>query len=182
MPLYPYRGVWPTLAPDVFIAPGAQIVGDVRLGPGVNVWYNATIRADESYVEIGARTNVQDNAVIHVDGDQPCVIGADCSLAHSVIVHAATLGRHVLVGMHATILSHAVVGDEVIIGANALVGEHKTIAGGMIAFGTPAKALRPLTEAERARIVRNAATYLLLAGEHRASLLAAGVALDGARG
>lgn len=169
MPIYPYHGVWPTIAEDVFIAPGAMIIGDVRLGPGVSVWYNAVLRADRESITIGARTNIQDNAVVHIDPHAPCVIGEDCTLGHSAIVHGAQVGNRVLVAMHATVLSHSTIGDEVIIGAGALIPEHKVIPGGVIVLGVPGKVARPLTDAERERIRRNAAGYLYLASEHRAT-------------
>ncbi len=178
MPLFPYRGVWPTLAEDVFIAPGAMLIGDVRLAAGVNIWFNVVIRADTESITIGPRTNVQDGAVIHVDPGAPCVIGADCTLGHGAIVHGAHVGDRVLVAMHATVLSHATVGDDVIIGANALISEGKTIESGMLALGIPGKAVRTLAEMERARIRLNASVYLNLAREHRVSLRDAGVTLD----
>ncbi len=178
MPILPYRGVWPAIAEDVFIAPGAVIVGDVRIGPGSSVWYNVVIRADTEKVVIGARTNIQDNACVHIDPGAPCVIGDDCTLGHGAIVHGATVGDHVLVAMHATVLSRATVGDNVIIGAGALVPEGKSIPGNVIVLGVPGRIARELTPAEEQRVRLNAAAYVWMAQEHRASLLAAGVTLD----
>jgi carbonic anhydrase/acetyltransferase-like protein (isoleucine patch superfamily) len=180
MPLYPYHGVWPTLAEDVMIAPGAMIAGDVRLGPGVSIWYNAVLRADGAPIIVGARSNIQDNAVIHVERGVPCVIGEDCTVGHSAIVHAAQIGSRVLVAMGAVVLSGAAIGDDVIIGAKALVPEHMTVAGGVIVLGSPGKVIRPLTEAEMERVRRNAAGYLYLGQEHRESLRTAGLA-DGSQ-
>jgi carbonic anhydrase/acetyltransferase-like protein (isoleucine patch superfamily) len=178
MTLLPFRGKWPTIADDVFIAPGALLIGDVRLEAGASVWYNAVLRADSAPIIIGARTNIQDGAILHVDPGKPCVLGAECTVGHGAIVHAATLGDRILVAMHATVLSGATVGDEVIIGANAVVSEGKAIPGGTLVLGVPGKVVRPLRDAERARIRSNAAVYLELAKEHRASLLAAQVPLD----
>lgn len=178
MTLLPFHGKWPTIAADAFIAPGAVLIGDVRVGPGASVWYNAVLRADTEPITIGARTNIQDGAVVHVDPGLPCVIGDDCTVGHGAIVHAARLGHHVLVAMHATVLSGATVGDEVIIGAQALVGEGKTIAGGVLVLGVPGKVARPLRDGERLRIQHNAAVYVDLAREHRAALGTAGIALD----
>lgn len=178
MTLLPYHGVWPTIAEDVFIAPGAMVIGDVRIGPGSSVWYNVVLRADSEPIIIGARTNIQDNAVVHIDPGAPCVIGDDCTLGHGAIVHASTLGNRVLVAMHATVLSHATIGDDVIVAANAVVAEHKTIESGVIVLGVPGKVARALTEEERGRIQTNADAYVYLAREHHDSLRTAGVTLD----
>jgi carbonic anhydrase/acetyltransferase-like protein (isoleucine patch superfamily) len=179
MTVLPYHGVWPTIAEDAFVAPGAMLIGDVRLGPGVSVWYNVVLRADSEPISIGARTNIQDGAIIHVDPGLPCVIGEDCTLGHGAIVHAARLGDHVLVAMHATVLSGATVGSDVIIGANALVSEGTAIEGGVIVLGVPGKVARHLRASELERVKANAAAYAFLAREHRASLAAAQIALDG---
>jgi carbonic anhydrase/acetyltransferase-like protein (isoleucine patch superfamily) len=178
MTLLPYQGVWPTIADDAFIAPGAMLIGDVRVGAGASVWYNAVLRADTEPITIGARSNVQDNAVIHVDPGLPCVIGEDCTIGHGAIVHAAHVGNRVLISMHATILSGATIADDVIIGAGAVVSEGRAIAGGMLVLGVPGKVIRPLQEDEQERIVRNGQAYLALATEHRASLQTANIKLD----
>lgn len=181
MPLLPFRGVWPTIADDVFIAPGAMLIGDVRVGPGASIWYNVVIRADTESITIGARSNIQDNCVVHIDPGAPCVIGEDCTLGHSAIVHGAHLGDRVLVAMHATVLSLATVGDEVIIGAGAVVSEHKAIPGGVIVLGVPGRVTRELRDHERVRIRANASGYVELAKQHRESLRAAGIMLDQTR-
>ncbi len=170
MSIYPYHGVWPTIAEGVFIAPGARIIGDVQLGPGVSVWYNVVIRADTEPVRIGARTNIQDNTVIHVDPGAPCIIGEDCVIGHSAIVHGARLGDRVMVAIHATVLSHSSIGDDVIIGAGALIPEHKAIEAGVVVMGVPGKVIRPITAGELARVKVNAQAYLALAAEHRVAL------------
>ena len=178
MPLLPFRGVWPTIADDAFIAPGAILIGDVRVGAGASIWYNTVLRADAEPITIGARTNIQDGAVVHVDPGLPCTIGEDCTLGHGAIVHASTLGNRILVAMHATVLSGATIEDDVIIAAGAVVPEGKTIEGGVIVLGVPGRVARPLRERERARIGVNASAYVILAQEHRASLLNAGIELD----
>jgi gamma-carbonic anhydrase len=178
MPLLPFRGVWPTIADDAFIAPGAMLIGDVRVGEGASIWYNTVLRADSEPITIGARTNVQDGAVVHTDPGLSCVIGEDCTLGHGAIVHASTLGNRILVAMHATVLSGATIEDEVIIAAGAVVPEGKTIESGVIVLGVPGKVARALREGERARIGVNAAVYVTLAQEHRASLQTAGIKLD----
>lgn len=170
MPILPYNGKWPRIAPDAFIAPTAVIAGDVTIGPGANIWFGAVIRGDEAPITIGARTNVQDNCVLHIDTAVPCVVGDDCSLGHGAIVHGAQLGNRVLVGMHATVLSHAEVAGECIIAAGAVVTEGQRIAAGMLVVGVPGRAVRPISEDERRRILDGAANYQRYAREYTVSL------------
>lgn len=170
MTILPYHGKWPHIAPDAFFAPTAVIAGDVTIGSGVSVWFGAVIRGDEAPVTIGARTNVQDNCVLHIDTGVPCVIGEDCSLGHGAIVHGAHLGDRVLVGMHATILSHAEVPDDCIIAAGAVVAEHQRIPAGMLVMGIPGKPLRPTSAEERRRVLDGAANYRRYAQAYTVSL------------
>jgi gamma-carbonic anhydrase len=170
MPILPYKGVWPVIAEDVFIASGAIVIGNVTIREGASVWYNAVVRGDVAPIVIGQRTNIQDNCTLHVDADAPLTIGDDCTLGHGAIVHGATVGDRVLVGMSSVVLSHAAVGADTIVGASALVNEGKSIAGGSLAVGIPAKVVRELTEAERAGILDSAAGYAQRAQEHRESL------------
>lgn len=169
MPVLPYQGKWPTIAPDVFIAEGALVIGDVTIGEGSSVWYNAVVRGDIAPISIGHHTNIQDNCTLHVDVGTPCIIGDECSIGHGAVVHGATLGNRILVAMNAVVLSQAEIGSETIIGACALVGEGKQIPGGSLYVGIPAKVLRALGEAERADLPDRAARYYRYAAEHRAS-------------
>lgn len=178
MPILPYRGIWPTIGNNVFIAPGAMVIGDVRLGDDVSIWYNVVIRADTEPITIGARSNVQDNAVLHVDPGAPCIIGSDCTIGHSAVIHGVKVGDHVLMAMHCTVLSHTAIGNYVIVAAGALIGEHKTIPDHSLVMGVPGRVTRPLTDAELTRIHRNAAAYIALSQEHRASLRDAGIDLE----
>ena len=170
MPILPYEGIWPTIAGDVFIAPGAMVIGNVTVHEGASIWYNAVVRGDSAPIVIGRRTNVQDNCTLHVDADAPLTIGEECTLGHGAIVHGATVGNHVLVGMHAAVLSHAQIGSNTIIGACALVGERKSIPEGVLAVGIPAKVTRTLSEAEQENIVNSAAGYCERARAHMESL------------
>lgn len=170
MPILPYKGMWPVIAEDVFIAPGAVVIGNVTIREGASVWYNAVVRGDTAPIVIGQRTNIQDNCTLHVDEDAPLTIGDDCTVGHGAIVHGATVGDRVLVAMNAVILSHAQVGADTIVGASALVGEGKGIASNSLAIGIPAKVARALTEAERVHILESAAGYVQRAQEHKASL------------
>ncbi len=159
MPILPYRGVWPTIDPSAFIAPDATIAGDVTIGPDASVWFGAVIRGDIAPIRIGARTNVQDTCVIHADEGAPCVIGADCTLGHGAIVHGATLGDRVLVGMNASVLTGAALGENSIVAAGTVLPEGKVIAAGTLVMGVPGRAVRPITAAERERILTGSAHY-----------------------
>ena len=170
MPILPYKGIWPTIAEDVFIAPGAMVIGNVTIHEGASIWYNTVIRADAAPIVIGRRTNIQDNCTLHVDADAPLTIGDECTIGHSAVVHGATLGNRVLVGMNAVVLSHARIGSHTIIGACSLVGEHKSIPGGVLALGVPARVKRDLTDAEQHQLLTNAEGYCQRAIEHRESL------------
>ncbi|GAC1390333.1 MAG: gamma carbonic anhydrase family protein [Ktedonobacteraceae bacterium] len=171
MTILPYKGIWPTIAEDVFIAPGAVIIGNVTIHEGVNIWYNSVVRGDGAPIVIGRRTNIQDNCTLHVDADAPLTIGEECTIGHNAVVHGATLGNRVLVGINAVVLSHADIGSETIIGASALVSEHKHIPGDVLAVGVPAQVKRNLNEAEREHIVSSAEGYYARALEHKRSIL-----------
>ncbi|HLI08328.1 MAG TPA: gamma carbonic anhydrase family protein [Ktedonobacteraceae bacterium] len=170
MPILPYKGIWPVIAENVFIAPGAMVVGNVTIREGASVWYNAVVRGDVAPIVIGRRTNIQDNCTLHVDEDAPLTIGDDCTVGHGAIVHGATVGDRVLVGMNSVVLSHAQVGADTIVGASALVSEGKSVASGSLAVGIPARAVRALTEVERAHILESAAGYVQRAQAHKESL------------
>lgn len=170
MPILPFKGIWPTIAEDVFIAPGAMIIGNVTIHEGASVWYNTVIRGDTAPIVIGKRTNIQDNSTLHVDADAPLTIGEECTIGHNAVVHGATLGNHVLVGMNAAILSHAVVEGQTIVGACALVGERKHITSGVLAVGIPAKVARDLTPTEKEHIITSASDYYERAELHKVSL------------
>ncbi len=166
MPILPYRGVWPTIAQDAFIAPTAVVAGNVVIASGASVWFGAVLRGDAAQIRIGERTNIQDNCVLHADEGVPCVIGDDCSLGHSAIVHGATLGDGVLIGMHATVLNGASIGNGCIVAAGALVAEGKQIEAGRLIMGVPGRAIRAVTEDERARTQSGVEHYRTYAREY----------------
>lgn len=170
MPILPFNGIMPRVADDVFIAPGAAIIGDVTIHEGASIWYNAVVRGDTGPIIIGRRTNIQDNCTLHLDADAPLTIGDECTIGHNAVIHGATLGNHVLVGMNATVLSHARVGSDTIIGACALVSEHKIIPEGVLAVGIPARVARDLSPAEQEGIIASAVGYYERANAHRASI------------
>lgn len=172
MPVLPYKGVWPTIEEDVFIAPGAMIIGDVTIRRGASIWYNAVIRGDVGPIVIGRRTNIQDNCTLHLDAGAPLTIGDECTIGHGAVVHGATLGNRVLIGMKAVILSHASIGSESILGACALLPEHKQLPGNTLAIGIPARAMRELSPAEHTHLLTSAQNYYERAQEHRRSVTA----------
>ena len=142
----------PRLGEGVFIARGAVVVGDVELGDFSSVWYNAVLRGDINRIVVGHHTNIQDNAVLHLADDHPCLVGSWVTVGHAAVVHACTLGDEVLVGMGAVILDGAEVGPQSIVGANALVTQHARIPPGSLVLGSPAKVVRALSADERIRI------------------------------
>jgi gamma-carbonic anhydrase len=149
----------PRLGQDVYIARGAVVVGDVTLGDYSSVWYNAVLRGDINRIVIGHHTNIQDNAVLHLEDELPCVVGNYVTVGHSAIVHACTVGDETLVGMGAVILDAAVIGRQCLIGAKALVTARTQIPDGSLVLGSPAKVVRPLTEAERQGLKPSAEKY-----------------------
>ena len=158
MAVYALDGQAPELAEDVFVADGARVIGRVRLGEGVGIWFGAVLRGDNEWMEIGAATNIQDNATLHSDVGLPLTIGAGCTIGHGAIVHGCTIGENTLIGMGATILNGAVIGAHSIVGANALVTEGKVFPDHSLIVGSPAKVVREL-DASSADVLRASATH-----------------------
>lgn len=169
----PYNGVWPRISPTAFVAPTAVIVGDVEIGDEASIWFGVVIRGDTAPVRIGARSNVQDNTVIHTDEGMPTLIGDDCSVGHAAIVHGATVGDGSLVGMGARLLNRASIGKGSVIAAGALLPEGKSVPDGQLAMGSPAKAVRAVNDVERERMREGITHYLTYAREYRANIMAA---------
>ncbi|MBQ9437160.1 MAG: gamma carbonic anhydrase family protein [Lachnospiraceae bacterium] len=151
--------------PSVFVAPSADILGDVKIGANCGIWYHATIRGDEYPITIGENTNVQDNAVLHVGDGNECHVGNNVTIGHSAIVHGCTVGDNTVIGMGAIIMNGAVVGKNCTIGAGALVTEHKVIPDGSLVMGVPGKVVRTMEEKDFAWNKRNAAMYVQEAKE-----------------
>lgn len=147
---------------EVWIADTARVFGQVVLGDECSVWFGAVLRGDGDSITVGHRTNIQENAVVHVDPGFPTLIGQECIIGHCAIVHGATLGNNVLVGMHATILNGAKIGNYCIIGANALVTEGMQIPDYSIVMGAPAKVVKQMSQDHIAKVKRNAASYVEL--------------------
>ncbi len=150
----------------VWIADTARVFGKVILGDECSVWFGAVLRGDNDWIKVGNRTNIQDNVVIHVDESFPVTIGNECIIGHGAIMHGATLGNNVLVGMHATILNGAKIGNFCIIGSNALVTENADIPDYSVVMGTPAKVVKQLTETQIENVKQNAINYVKLSKEY----------------
>ena len=151
---------------DIFVAPTATVIGDVSLGDEVSIWFGAVLRGDSDKIIVGARSNIQDNAVIHCDPNDPATIGEECIIGHGAIVHGATLANNVLVGMQATVLNNAEIGEFSIIGANALVTAGSVIPPYSLVLGSPAKVVKKLREDQVAGIKINAQVYVAKAKEY----------------
>jgi len=155
------------IAPGVFIAPGAALVGEVTIGEESSVWYHATLRGDMAPVRVGRASNIQDGAVVHVHDEHPAVIGDRVVVGHRAIVHGATVEDEVLVGMGAILLNGSRVGSRSIVGAGAVVPEGFEVPQGSLVLGVPARVVRPLREEEIERIRHNARQYVEYARRYR---------------
>jgi carbonic anhydrase/acetyltransferase-like protein (isoleucine patch superfamily) len=155
-----------------YIAPGAVVLGDVRLGEDANIWFGATLRGDNDPITIGARTNIQDGSVLHTDVGSPLTIGADVTVGHKVMLHGCTIGDGSLIGIGAVILNRAVIGKNSIVGAGSLVTEGKVYPDGVLLVGSPARVVRELTHEQIAALKMSAAHYVQNANRFRTDLKA----------
>ena len=149
----------PRLGQGVYLARGAVVVGDVTLGDHSSVWYNAVLRGDIHRIVVGHHSNIQDNAVLHLADEHPCLVGDHVTIGHSAVVHACTVGDEVLVGMGAVILDGAVIGEQSLIGARALVTQNTVIPPGSLVLGAPARVVSALSPEERQRLKAWALKY-----------------------
>jgi carbonic anhydrase/acetyltransferase-like protein (isoleucine patch superfamily) len=162
MPIYSLDGNAPLLPqPDRFwIAPDAHVIGRVRLGLDVGVWFGAVLRGDNEPIDIGEASNIQEGAVLHTDEGAPLTVGVGCTIGHRAILHGCTIGENSLVGMGATVLNHARIGRNCLIGANALITEGKEFPDNSLIVGAPAKAIRALDEAAVERLRWSSRNYV----------------------
>lgn len=149
----------PHVDKSAWVAPNATVVGSVSLGSGVSIWYGAVLRADNEPITIGARSNVQDNCSFHVDTGSPVTLGEGVSVGHNAVVHGATIGDHVLIGMGAVVMNGAEIGTESMVAAGCLVPQGMVVPPRSLIAGVPGKIRRDLTEDEVAHLHQNAATY-----------------------
>ena len=170
MPLYEYRGKRPQVARDAFIAPTAVLIGDVTVRSGASVWFGTVLRGDMDRIEIGERSNVQDNSMIHTDEDEPTIIGADVTIGHMALVHSAIVANNVLIGQAAVLVGRNHVGTGTIVGAGAVLPEGFDAPERSLVLGVPAKVVREV-RAEAARwTVGAAAHYADLSAWYRENL------------
>jgi carbonic anhydrase/acetyltransferase-like protein (isoleucine patch superfamily) len=175
-PVKPFLGAVPKIGANVFIADTASVVGNVLIGEGASIWYNVTVRGDDAEIRIGARTNVQDGTVIHVNGPrndgspaQPTFIGDDITIGHMALIHACTLQSGCFIGMKSCILDGAVVETGAMVAAGAVVSPGKVVRAGELWAGVPAKPMRELRPQELAFWPESIETYCRLAREHMQS-------------
>lgn len=145
---------------NVFISPTSTVIGNVTLGKNCNIWFGAVLRGDTEQISVGQGSNIQDNAVLHADPGDPCIVGNHCVIGHSAIVHSAKLDHHVLIGMNATVLNNAQIGAYSIIGANALIPSGMKIPPYSLVLGVPAKVVKTLDESVEQRIQENVDEYV----------------------
>ena len=160
----------PSIAEEAFIAPGTHLIGQVTIGAGSSVWFGAVLRGDNAPIVLGTRCNVQEGAVLHADPGFALQVGDEVTIGHQAMLHGCQIGTGTLVGIQAVVLNGAVIGEECLIGAGSLVPEGRTFPPRSLILGTPAKVVRPLTEAEVAGLRQSAATYAAKAREFAATL------------
>ncbi|HVZ30689.1 MAG TPA: gamma carbonic anhydrase family protein [Asticcacaulis sp.] len=152
--------VAPQLPGRYYLAPGAQLIGNVILGDEATVWFNAVLRGDNEPITVGPRSNIQDGSVLHTDPGAPLTIGEGVTVGHKVMLHGCTIGDNSLIGIGAVILNRAVIGRNSLVGAGALVTEGKVFPDGVLIVGAPARVVRELTAEEIEGLKRSAATYV----------------------
>jgi len=169
--ILPYKGVYPKIAGDAWIAPTAAVVGDVEIGPRSSIWFGCTVRGDVNVVRIGAGTNLQDNSVIHVDRrTYGTFIGDDVLIGHMCLIHACTIGDRAMVGMKACVMDGAVVEPEAMVAAGALVTPGKVVKSRELWGGSPAKHMRDLSDEEVAQMLVATRLYADYAQQYRGEL------------
>ena len=175
--LLTFAGRTPRIDPAAFVAPGAQMIGDVEIGPEASIWYNCVLRGDVNRIRIGARTNIQDGSVIHVDSARPghedghpTLIGADVLIGHQAMVHGCILHDHAFVGLGAIVMDGCVIESRAMLAAGAMLTPGKRIPSGQLWAGRPAKYVRDLTLADLDGHAQGVAHYVELARAHAAAI------------
>ncbi len=166
--ILPFQGISPKIHQSVFVAEGAQIIGDVEIGRDSSVWFNAVIRGDVHYIRIGERTNIQDNCTLHVTHQKHAlVIGSNVTVGHGAILHGATVGDCCLIGMGARVLDNSKIGSHTLVAAGALVLENSEVPEGTLVAGVPARVRRELTTEERQQLEQAAQNYINYVQQYR---------------
>ena len=167
----PFEETRPQIHPTAWVAPTAIVIGDVEIGEDSSVWYHCVLRGDTNIMRIGARTNIQDGSILHLNaGAEPLIIGDDVTIGHACIIHACTLKNRAFVGMGATVLDRAVIEEGGMLGAGGMLPPGKRIGPNELWMGSPAKLVRVMEPEERAKFDRTAPSYVALAKRHAASL------------
>ena len=175
MPVHSFNGKTPRLAGGVFIAPGAQVIGDVEIAEDASVWYNCVLRAEGPGIRLGKGSNIQDGSVIHITrGNEGTIIGEGCLIGHMAMVHGCTLHDHSFVGLGAIVMDHCAIETDGMLAAGAMLTPGKRIPSGEIWAGRPAKFMAQLTDEQKAKNRRGAQEYAQLAQMHRQALEEAG--------
>lgn len=162
-----FEGVTPRINKNTYISESVDIIGKVNVEENVNIWFGTRLRGDMNNIIIGENTNIQENSVVHVDINSPCIIGKNVTIGHGTIIHGCSISDNVLVGMGSIILNNAKTGKNTIIGAGSLVTQGKEFPEGVLILGNPAKVIRQLTEAEIESIQRSADNYVSLSKKYK---------------
>ena len=170
MALYQLDDLAPAVADTAWVADSAQVIGNVTLAEGSSVWFGVVIRGDTEAISIGRASNIQDNSVLHADHGMPLVIGEQVTVGHQAMLHGCTIGDGSLIGIQAVVLNGAKIGKNCLVGAGALVTEGKEFADGCMILGSPAKAVRQLSEAQVEALKLSAQHYMDNARRYKAGL------------
>jgi carbonic anhydrase/acetyltransferase-like protein (isoleucine patch superfamily) len=165
-----YKGVFPNIKSNVFLANGSKIIGDVTILHDASIWYNTVLRGDLAPIYIGNKTNIQDGCVGHVNTNQPLWIDDEVSIGHGAIIHGCRIAKGSLIGMGAIVLNGADIGEYALIGAGSIVTENSKIAPFTLSFGSPAKVIRELTEQDLLRMKKTMESYVIKGMEYRQEL------------
>ena len=166
-PLFPFEGATPQVAPDAFIAPTAAVIGQVTIGPQAGVWFHCVLRGDTNFIRVGARSNIQDGTIVHVNaGTMPTIIGDDVTVGHGAIVHACVIEDACLIGMGAIVLDGAVVQKHGFVGAGAMIAPGKVVGSGELWLGNPARCVRTLSDKEIEALYYSAQHYVRLKDQY----------------
>lgn len=167
--LLPYKGIMPSVHPEVYIAEGAKIIGDVSIAKQSSIWFNAVLRGDLAPIKIGHSCNIQDGVIGHLNTNQPLILEDEVSVGHGAIIHGCTIGRGTLIGMGAIVLNGAEVGEYALVGAGSIVTENKKIPSYTLSIGSPAKVVRELTDDDLQRMRKTMESYVTKGIEYRIS-------------
>jgi len=168
--ILPYKGTWPQIAESAFIAPGAVVIGSVTIGEEASIWFNTTVRGDIAPIAIGARSNVQDGTLVHVNADAPVQIGEDVTIGHTAIIHGTVIEDRVMVGMGAIVMSYTRIGAGSVIAAGALISERVEVPPGAVMVGVPAKERSRLDGAQREHLEAIHGRYVAVSQTYKSEL------------